>query len=154
MVVLCSETLTVDDFFTGFTRGEVGQFYRALDNYFNQQLFLHSSRRGIIKSMIGERVDYHEIRSPNFGDYSVDLFRNAQMHGDPPSRALFDMVAVAIVKNPAWGERKEIPAPILVDEKWQERPDNPMKVAIWENFESQLILDDFYATMMNPVIVN
>ena len=38
----------------------------------------------------------------NFGDYSVDLFEHIDLYGDPPSRALFDMAAVAIVKNPAW----------------------------------------------------
>lgn len=89
----------------------------------------------------------------NFGDYSVDLFRHAEMHGDTPSRALFDMVAVAIVKNPSWGEANEIPAPILVEENWKERPENSRKVVIWENFNGEAILADFYATMRNPVIV-
>jgi len=88
----------------------------------------------------------------NFGDYSVDLFRNAKMHGDPPSRAMFDMVAVAIVKNPTWGEAKEIPAPVLDGKNWKERPDNNRKVVVWENFDKKAILTDFFDTMRNPVI--
>jgi purine nucleosidase len=49
----------------------------------------------------------------NFGDYAVSLFENIRLYGDPPSRALFDMAAVAIVKNPAWATAVEMPAPIL-----------------------------------------
>ena len=49
----------------------------------------------------------------NFGDYSVDLFKHIDLHGDPPARALFDMVAVAIVKNPNWGAANTISAPTL-----------------------------------------
>ena len=88
----------------------------------------------------------------NFGDYSVDLFRHAKMHGDTPSRPLFDMVAVAIVKNPSWGEGRAIPAPYLEGEKWVERPGNDHKVIIWENFDRKAILEDFYDIMRNPVI--
>ena len=88
----------------------------------------------------------------NFGDYSVNLFRNAKMHGDPPSRPLFDMVAVAIVKNPSWGEGRAIPAPFLDGGKWVERPGNSRIVIIWENFDSKAILEDFYDIMRNPVI--
>ena len=82
-----------------------------------------------------------------FGDYSVSLFENIDLHGNPPSRALFDMVAVAILKNPTWGERKEIPCPRMVEETWQEQPNNLRKIAIWENFDKQAILDDFYDIM-------
>ncbi len=82
-----------------------------------------------------------------FGDYSVGLFKNAEMHGDPPSRALFDMVAVAILKNIKWGEFNKIPAPKLVNETWVERPENPRVIGIWENFDSNSILEDFYSVM-------
>jgi len=86
----------------------------------------------------------------HFGDYSVDLFRHAKMHGHPPSRALFDMVAVAIVKNPSWGDAHEIPAPILDGANWKERLGNSRKIIIWENFRRKAILDDFFATMHIP----
>jgi len=90
----------------------------------------------------------------NFGDYSVNLFKNANMHGDPPSRSLFDMAAVAIVKNPNWAKSKEISAPILMDNKWRERPDNPRKITIWEHFDKKKILSDFFETMNAPEIAN
>jgi len=87
-----------------------------------------------------------------FGDYSVNLFENIDLYGDPPSRALFDMVAVAIVKNPSWGETISIPAPTLIDEEWEDRPDNSRKIIIWENFGKEAILADFYNTMNKPVL--
>ena len=90
----------------------------------------------------------------NFGDYSVNLFKNANMHGDPPSRSLFDMAAVAIVKNPGWAESKEIPAPVLINDKWRERPDNSRKIIIWEHFDKKNIISDFFETMDTPVLVN
>jgi purine nucleosidase len=82
-----------------------------------------------------------------FGDYSVSLFENIQLHGNPPSRALFDMAAVAIVKNPAWATAMEIPAPILKDGRWVNRPDNPRKIILWEDFDRKAIMADFYERM-------
>ena len=90
----------------------------------------------------------------NFGDYSVSLFKYIDYHGDPPSRALFDMVALAILKNPDWGNLKEIPAPILIDDVWVERPENSRKIKVWENFNKKEILEDFYGSMNNPVLIN
>jgi len=87
-----------------------------------------------------------------FGDYSIDLFEHITLDGDPPSRALFDMAAVAIVKNPAWAHPRRIPAPRLVDGKWVDRPDNPRTVILWEHFDRDAIVRDFYATMDRPVL--
>jgi len=89
----------------------------------------------------------------NFGDYAVNLFEHIDLHGDPPSRALFDMVAVAILKNPDWGETTDIPAPKLVNGEWVERPDNPRTITLWENFDAEAILEDFYETVEEPVLV-
>ena len=88
----------------------------------------------------------------NFGDYSVNLFENYQMDGDPPSRPLFDMAAVAIVKNPEWAESKQIPAPVYIEGKWVERPGNQRMITIWENFHIYSIMHDFFQTMANPHI--
>jgi hypothetical protein len=85
-----------------------------------------------------------------FGDYSVDLFDHINLSGTPPSRALYDMAAVAIVKNAAWAHARRIPAPRLVDSKWVERPDNARMITLWENFDRAAILADFYATMERP----
>jgi hypothetical protein len=88
-----------------------------------------------------------------FGDYSIDLFHHIQLDGNPPSRALYDMAAVAIVKNPAWATRSEIPAPILEAGAWRERPRNPRRIVIWERFDRGAILADFFATMRHVVPV-
>lgn len=82
-----------------------------------------------------------------FGDYSANLFEHAEMHGNPPSRALFDMAAVAIVKNPQWAEMKEIPAPKLQGVAWIEQPDNQNKIVIWENFNRDAIVNDLFQLM-------
>ncbi len=81
-----------------------------------------------------------------FGDYSVNLFEHIDYHGDPPSRALFDMAAVAIVKNPIWAEQHSIPTPIFINNQWVERPDNKKSMVVWENFMSKEIIDDFVAS--------
>lgn len=92
-------------------------------------------------------IGRHGDEFTNFGDYSVNLFSEIDLHGDPPSRALFDMVAVAILKNPEWGEAREIPAPTVVNGEWQERPGNERTITIWENFDEEAFLEDFYSTM-------
>jgi purine nucleosidase len=88
----------------------------------------------------------------SFGDYSVDLFDHIQMNGTPPSRALYDMAAVAIVKNPAWAHPRRIGAPQLASSKWVDRPENARTITVWEDFDRDAILADFYATMDHPVL--
>ena len=83
----------------------------------------------------------------NFGEYSVSLFRNFREENS--SRPLFDMAAVAVVKNPQWADRVEMPAPKFEDGKWIDQPDNPRKIVIWENFDTENIMGDFYKTMEN-----
>lgn len=82
-----------------------------------------------------------------FGDYSVALFENIELDGDPPSRALFDMAAIAIVKNSAWATARCIPAPKLESGGWVDCPDHPRTIVVWENFEGAAIMRDFYASM-------
>jgi purine nucleosidase len=95
-------------------------------------------------------VGRHGGRFHTFGDYSIDLFEHINLSGTPPSRALYDMAAVAIVKNPAWAAPRTIPAPRLVNGKWVERPGNPRTITIWENFSRDAILTDFYRVMDRP----
>ena len=92
----------------------------------------------------------------NWGDYATNLFDHFYMRGDPPSRSLFDMAAVAILKNPDWAERRVIPAPIMDIENdvWIDRPDNERELVLWEWFHIHAILNDFFQTMENPVIVD
>ena len=85
-----------------------------------------------------------------FGDYSLNLFEHIELGGDPPSRALFDMAAAAIVKQPAWATPATIPAPQLAGGRWIERPSNPRRVVLWEHFDRDAIMKDFYASMTHP----
>ena len=94
----------------------------------------------------------HEKAFNTFGDYSINLFEHAEYYGNPPSRALFDMAAVAIVKNPAWAKATVIPCPILINNTWTERPDNQRKITVWENFNKIEILSDFFNTMDKYVL--
>jgi len=94
-------------------------------------------------------VGRHGGEFTNFGDYSVNLFEHIDLHGDPPSRALFDMVTLAVLKNATWGETQEIPAPIMVNGEWKERLDNERKIIVWENFDKKPILDDFFSSMQD-----
>lgn len=88
-----------------------------------------------------------------FGDYSVNLFEHIELHGENQSRALFDMAAVAIVKNPAWAKFRQIPAPAYVEDGWKEQPGNGRMIGIWEYFDQNLIMKDFFSTMENIVPV-
>ena len=90
----------------------------------------------------------------NFGDYSVNLLENVRMSGTPPSRALYDMAVAAIVKNPGWASARLIPAPTYVDGAWLERPDNPRHILVWENFDKQAIIDDFYSTLSDYCVAD
>jgi purine nucleosidase len=88
-----------------------------------------------------------------FGDYSVSLFENFVMRGDPPSRSLYDMAAVAVLKNRSWAERRQIPAPTLIENEWVDRPENARSITLWENFDIYGIMNDFFLTMEEPVLV-
>jgi len=96
----------------------------------------------------------HGNEFTNFGDYSISLFRNIDDYdGDPPSRALYDMAAIAIVKNSSWAVPGKIPGPELVNGTWIDRPDNSHEITIWENFDKEEIMKDFYNSMENYVLV-
>jgi inosine-uridine nucleoside N-ribohydrolase len=101
----------------------------------------------ISESVIGR----HGGEFTNFGDYSVNLFE--EFPGHPQSRPLFDMAAVAIVKNPDWADRVVIAAPKYVDGRWIDQPENPRKIVIWENFDKEKIMQDFYDTVENYNLV-
>lgn len=96
-----------------------------------------------VKPVIGR----HGGSFTNFGDYSIELFSKIDLYGDPPSRALFDLVALAVLKNSQWGEKRSIPAPTVVDQKWVDRPQNQKQVILWENFNREAIINDFYKSL-------
>ncbi len=115
---------------------------------------INSNMPGLGPKAIQGITGRHGGSFETFGDYSVNLFKYIDYHGDPPSRPLFDMVAVALLKNSAWGEKKTIPAPILINNSWVERPDNSRKIVLWENFSREELIADFYASMRNPVLIS
>ena len=82
-----------------------------------------------------------------FGDYSINLLNNTHLYGEPPSRALYDMAAAAIIKNSKWSSEVTIPAPILDDGNWLNRPNNQRTITIKDNFDKQNIVKDFYKTI-------
>ena len=90
----------------------------------------------------------------NFGDYSVNLFDHIDYHTDPPARPLFDMVAVALLKNPGWGEYRLHPAPVLIGNQWVEQPENPRLIGIWEYFDREGLLADFFESMARPQLIS
>ena len=85
----------------------------------------------------------------NFGDYSFNLLDNVYLFGDPPSRPLYDMAAVAIIKNPEWAEKKEIPSMLYKDGAWDAEPDLDTNLCIYEDFDKEKILEDFFSSMKN-----
>jgi len=99
---------------------------------------------------IGPKVDptpgRHSGEFTNFGDYSVSLFENIQLH-ENGTRALYDLVTVAIVKNPSWGTPTEIPAPYLEGNEWIIQNDNPRKITLWTDFNRDAIIGDFILTI-------
>lgn len=92
-------------------------------------------------------IGRHGGEFDNFGDYAVNLFTHIDYHGDPPARALFDMAAVAIVKNPNWAQSIQIPCPTMTDEVWIDQPENKRKITVWQNFEKEKIMADFYEVL-------
>jgi len=86
-----------------------------------------------------------------FGDYSVNLFEHYTMHSESNSRPLFDMAAVAIVKNPTWAQVYEHPAPLFINGAWVERSNNSRKIKIWENFDRDAIINDFIVSFSPPL---
>ena len=91
----------------------------------------------------------HGGKFSNFGDYSVNLFENY----NDSHRSLFDMAAIAIVKNPSWAVPDTIGAPKFEDKDWIMNPTNERKIIIWDNFEQKKIMDDFYNTMKKYKLV-
>ncbi len=91
-----------------------------------------------------------------WGDYAVELYNKYESHmwGDPKGRALFDMAAVAILKNSDWAENYCHPAPVFTDGQWVERPENKREITIWEWFDIYAIPADFFETMHNYNIVS
>ncbi|MEO5979496.1 MAG: nucleoside hydrolase [Chryseolinea sp.] len=89
----------------------------------------------------------HGGQFTNLGDYLANLFEYIHYDQGGQFRALFDMAAVAIVKNPSWAENITVPAPIMINDKFVDRPNNPHKIKVWENFKKDSIMNDFFHSL-------
>ena len=105
--------------------------------------YVHENFTGIGPKVKEPVEGRHGGRFACFGDYSVDLFDNVP----ELVRSLYDMSAVAIVKNPDWATPRTIPAPVFQDGAWVERSDNARQITLWEHFNRDAIVADFVATL-------
>ncbi|MEJ1238620.1 nucleoside hydrolase [Chryseolinea sp. T2] len=102
---------------------------------------------GLGPKNVGPITGRHGGTFTNLGDYLANLFEHIPYDQGSDSRALFDMAAVSVVKNPSWAQNITIPAPRLVNGKWVERPGNTRMIKVWENFNRDAIIGDFFNSL-------
>ncbi|MGC3946322.1 MAG: nucleoside hydrolase [Chryseolinea sp.] len=102
---------------------------------------------GLGPKSVGPITGRHGGEFTNLGDYLANLFEHIPYDQGHNARALFDMAAVSVVKDPSWAQNVTIPAPKLVNGKWVERPGNTRTVKIWENFNRDAIIGDFFNSL-------
>ncbi len=83
----------------------------------------------------------------NFGDYAVNLFHHIKLEGEPPSRSLYDLGAVAVVKNPGWASTRVVRGPVYDSTGWTADPSTDREIIVWENFERDSIVEDLYKSL-------
>ncbi len=77
------------------------------------------------------------------GDYLVNLWENVGQE----TRSLFDMAAVANVKNPGWAEDTVVYKPRLINSEWTTAGGKSDSVVFWRNYNVNAVMDDFWAVM-------
>lgn len=95
----------------------------------------------------GNIIGRHGGQFNNFGDYSVNLFHHIDLYGNPPSRSLFDLGAVAIVKNSHWAVSRIISTPYYSKDGWVEQPNNQGEIILWEYFQRDSIVKDLFEVL-------
>ena len=73
-------------------------------------------------------------------------------YGEPPSRSLYDMAAIAIVKNPTWGEVKTLRGIRMVEEKWTVDKSSQREILLWRTLAERLYCKTFIQRLTNQVI--
>ena len=58
-------------------------------------------------------------------------------------RSLFDMAAVANVKNPEWAEDTLVYEPRLINNEWITAGGKSDSVKFWRNYDVKAVMDDF-----------
>lgn len=85
----------------------------------------------------------------NFGDYSVELFKYIRYSTTPPDRALFDLVPLSLLREPAWGQRTRVINTVYTAEGFKTDTTNASsrEVIVWENFNRNAIIENFFRVM-------
>ena len=76
----------------------------------------------------------------SFGQYSLNLFINYGYQ----ERPLFDLCALSIIKNPNYAEKKVLEKVYFDGTNWNFNGLKNRKIVFWENFNKELILEDFF----------
>jgi len=77
------------------------------------------------------------------GDYLVNLWENVEHE----YRSLFDMAAVANVKNPGWAEDTLVYEPRLINNEWTTAGGKSDSVIFWRNYDVDAVMTDFWTIM-------
>jgi len=77
------------------------------------------------------------------GDYLVNLWENVEQE----TRSLFDMAAVATVKNPQWAEDTVVYGPRLVNGEWTAVDTRKDSVVFFRDYDVDGVMEDFWETM-------
>jgi inosine-uridine nucleoside N-ribohydrolase len=95
----------------------------------------------------GKQVDPVEGRHggsfDRLGDYLVNLWEN--VHEE--SRSLFDMAAVATVKNSGWAEATVVYGPRLRNGEWTADETAKDSIVFLRNYDVDAVMTDFWKTM-------
>ena len=83
----------------------------------------------------------------NFGDYAINLWQNMDLYGELEERALYDLAALAIVKNPDWSTSEWIESPVLKNALWELDSSQNHRIKLHRNFNKEAILEDFYTSL-------
>lgn len=85
----------------------------------------------------------HGGKFRTFGDYSVSLFEHISYRDRQRTRALFDVVPLAIVKNPEWGKSRLVRRPLYINGHWVRQEYDKGQMTLWEHFNGEAIVRDF-----------
>ncbi len=83
-----------------------------------------------------------------FGDYSVNLFERI---GDEV-RALYDLAAIAALKEPRWARWTTMPAPAVRGGAWAPRPGHARVIRLVTDFDREAIVADLFERIARPVL--
>jgi purine nucleosidase len=104
------------------------------------EMINHLKGKGKIVESIEGR---HGGEFDRLGDYLVNLWENVEQE----TRSLFDMAAVATVKNPQWAEDTVVYGPRLINGEWTNIDTRIDSVVFFRNYDVDGVMDDFWETM-------